>query len=206
MAACSGTPTFVGSDTKAPPTTHLRTEIGEAAVLDRSDLGPSATTSPATSVEDAHYPPGVTFADVDGVELFLDATGTRDWHQGVSVEFALSVRNRTKRAIGYQTNKESHFALVDDAGLTLWTDDTCRHKAHGQLRTGFLRLEPGEAVTIADYYPTRPGNNAPGCETRPGPATLLAWLTVCRDLPSDDMCPSGHAERVDARPLDVTIP
>jgi hypothetical protein len=157
------------------------------------------TTAPA-------YPTGVSARTVGGVELVLQANETATFRRNTAVHLVLTITNKTGRAVGYLTNRETHFTLVDNADRTLWTDEQCRHKdTEPTIATGFLELKPGEHVSIDDYYPTHPGSDPANCGAAPGKAFLTGAATVCLNLSADGSCRGASDARIQATRIPVNV-
>ncbi|HVV36944.1 MAG TPA: hypothetical protein VHC63_10110 [Acidimicrobiales bacterium] len=210
LTAACGMPTFTAKDASAHklPRTQPKTEIGDAAVLDRTSTTtvPVTGRAPTTTALTAAYPPGVSHRVVAGVDLVLQTNETATFRGGTAVHLVLSITNRTGRSIGYLTNRESHFALLDSSDRPLWSDQTCRSAdVYTTVPTGFLEITPGDHVAIDDYYPTHPGTPTTGCTAPSGRARLVAGVTICLNLAPDWTCRGASDQRIEAAPIDVTV-
>ncbi|MEY2472250.1 MAG: hypothetical protein QOK28_1579 [Actinomycetota bacterium] len=207
FAASCGAPSFTSRNAASERHSLPRTDLGEsvttappriddAAVLDRSTTTAAATDSV----------PGVSSRVVDGVQLVLQTTETSTFRQGTAVHLVLSITNKTGRAVGYLTNRETHFSLVDQNNRVLWTDEQCRAKdTYNTVPTGYLEIAPGDHVSIDDYYPTHPGTANADCRAPAGHAYLTGGVTLCLNLAADDTCRGASDERVQATPIAVTV-
>ena len=209
-AACGG-PTFTSRNAAdrhpAPTDAGQETRIGDAAVLDRSGTTTiPAPMVPTTTAVPADYPRGVSSRMVDGLEVVMQANEAATFRHDSAVHLVLSVTNKTNHSVGYLTNRETHFALVDGDNKTLWTDETCRAKdTETTFATGYLEIAPGEHISVDDYYPIHPGANTKGCAAPPGKAWLTGAMTVCRNLNADWSCRGASSERVQAAPIAVNV-
>jgi hypothetical protein len=185
-----------------------KTEVGDAVTLDRdTKTSVAGAVADATSTSSAaQYPPGVSHRTVDGLDLVLQTDSTATFRQGSAVHLVLAITNKTGRSVGYLTNRETHFALIDQTNKTLWTDEQCRAKdTYNTVPTGYLEIPPGEHVSIDDYYPTHPGTDSTNCAAPAGHAYLTGGLTVCLNLAADGTCRGASDERIQATPIAVTI-
>jgi hypothetical protein len=183
FAACGSAPAkttdaashrMARTDPSAAPT-----KIGDAVTLDRTATSPTSTTA------------GESRRSVAGVELVMQANDT-------ATHFVLSVTNKTGRPVGYLAGSETHFALIDQANKTLWTDQTCR--TGDTTAPTFAALNPGEHVTLDSTYP-----GGDRCAAPAGNAYLTGGLTICLNLAQDGTCRGASDQRIQATPIAVTV-
>jgi hypothetical protein len=130
----------------------------------------------------------------------MRAGDTTTFVRGTTVHLVLSITNETGRAVGYLTNRETHFALVDQSNKTLWTDAQCGRADSTTTPPSYRALAPGEHVDLEGVYP---GGDT--CIAPAGNAYLTGALTVCLNLAPDSSCRGASDERVQAQPIAVTL-
>ena len=131
----------------------------------------------------------------------MQTNETATFARGASTHVILTVTNTTDHPIGYLTNRETHFALMNQANKVLWTDQRCTEGDHtGTLRPVFGAVAPGDHVAIEYDYP-----GGERCGVPAGDAFLTGGVTVCLNLSPDGACRGASDARVQATPIAVTI-